>query len=232
MAEEKSWFGKVLDGIADVAPTLVGTAVNIAVPGAGSLVEKMIRQVTGSGEDVPIEEAAKKLCNDPAAMVEMRRIAADKEVKLAQIAAETARKMAAGEVTKHISDNKTEASTIESVNKTMRVEAPQHKWSGMWRPFWGFCSAVAFVIIVIGFVGAMFYAIAKTNTDFINALPMMIMAIVALFGVPGAILGVASWHRGVQKRVESGEVRVVGKGAALIEGVSQLATSLIPGTTR
>lgn len=200
----KGFLEKVVDVVAGVAPTVA----NLVMPGSGPLVHGLIRTVAGDDESVPIEESAAKVFQDPAKLVELKRIAADREVRLAEIAAG-----------KEVDLEKIDADKIESVNATMRTEAATgHPWAGAWRPFWGFCSAVAFVLSVLGIIGLGVYAVYKAKVDLLKVIPDLVMALAFLFGVPGAILGVASWHRGVKQRVEAGDAMpgIVGQIAGLV----------------
>jgi Holin of 3TMs, for gene-transfer release len=139
----------------------------------------------------------------------------DSLVKLKQIEADiTAANLEAG-----VKHHEIDAGTIDSVNETMQEETRQgHPWSGAWRPFWGFCSAVAFFIAVAGILFLIGYAIYKKDSVLLTTAPALITALAALFSVPGAILGVASWHRGQMQRIEAGEVKqplfggLLGKG--------------------
>ena len=71
--------------------------------------------------------------------------------------------------------------------------------------FWGFASALAFVglVIMVGFLAHA--AIMKGNQNAMTMIPQIISAATMLFGIPAAILGVASWHRGKEKRIIAGE---------------------------
>lgn len=115
-------FEKILDGVKAVAPV----AANLVVPGSGSLVEGLMRAVTGDGPEASIEAVAEKIAADPALMVQLQEKAIDHEAKLAEI----------------------EARKLESVNATMREEAKSEKWPQYtWRPFNGFTFPLAVLLI-------------------------------------------------------------------------------------
>jgi hypothetical protein len=90
---------------------------------------------------------------------------------------------------------------IKEVNETMREEAKSEHWmQWAWRPFIGFCTGIAFLGTVI-FVGVLCYrALFKGDGGALEHIPAIIGAFTMLFSVPGSILGVASWHRGLMKR--------------------------------
>ncbi|MEJ1436564.1 MAG: 3TM-type holin [Candidatus Sedimenticola sp. (ex Thyasira tokunagai)] len=95
---------------------------------------------------------------------------------------------------------------LQSVNQTMQAETQaKHWWSSAWRPFWGACSAVVFFLAVIGILILAGKAVTTGNQAAINMIPTLVTNLTLLFGVPGAILGVASWHRGKEKRIQAGE---------------------------
>jgi len=78
-----------------------------------------------------------------------------------------------------------ETMRIQSVNKTMQAESKSEHWmQWAWRPFIGF-------IFGITFMGVYF------------ALPLLKLASPAIpseaWMMMGAVLGVASWHRGIEK---------------------------------
>lgn len=81
-----------------------------------------------------------------------------------------------------------DSKVIESVNATMREEAKSEHWiQWCWRPSVGFC----FILIVVNNYVALPY-LKKYGLEPIDIPSEVFMAILA-------ILGVASWHRGVQK---------------------------------
>lgn len=99
-----------------------------------------------------------------------------------------------------------ETERIKSVNRTMRVESKsEDKWTRRWRPFWGFTSAVAFIFVCGLCCWLGFDAVRGKDASALKMIPDLVSAFAALFAIPGAILGVASWHRGKKQRIEAGE---------------------------
>ena len=93
-----------------------------------------------------------------------------------------------------------ETKLVESVNQTMRAEAAAEKWPQYsWRPFWGFVSAGAFFACVIYVLILMHMAIIDKQMEALRVIPDLVTSMTMLFGIPGAILGVASWWRGKAK---------------------------------
>ena len=117
-----SVFEKILTGVRAVAPV----AANLVVPGSGTLVEGLMRAVTGDGPETPIEAVAEKIAADPALMVQLQEKAMDHEARLAEI----------------------EARKLETVNATIRAESQSERWPQYsWRPFNGFTFPLAVLLI-------------------------------------------------------------------------------------
>lgn len=95
---------------------------------------------------------------------------------------------------------------LQAVNETMRAESQSRFWfSAAWRPFWGAVSAVTFAVCCVGVLLIAWQAIKSKDANAMTMIPNLVMQMTMLFGIPGAILGVASWHRGKEKRFQAGE---------------------------
>jgi len=176
----KSWLDSLLNGVKSVAPTVVGTAVNTVVPGAGGIASDFIgnimRDITGDQEDTgdaqaDMDRMAETIMGDPAMALEFKKAMMSKEVELAKLDAETTQQY--------------EAQTTERMaNEGKSEHWPQ--WA--WRPWCGFTFPLAAI-----------YAIHYGDT--INVVVFSIV-----FGTWGAILGVSAHHRGKGKREAAGGV--------------------------
>ncbi len=167
-----SVFEKIINGVKLVAPTVVNTVI----PGSGSLVEGLMRKVTGNNTN-DIEVVSKQIQTDPTLMVELQKAAIEQEKNLAEI----------------------QAKKLETVNVTMRSESKSEKWPQYsWRPFNGFTYPVAVMLI---------YFVLPLRGKPVPSVPEWIWI--------GwlSILGVATWHRGKEKRAIVGEQKT-----GLIEG--------------
>ncbi len=91
---------------------------------------------------------------------------------------------------------------LSIVNDTMRGESKSDKWwvSG-WRPFTGFIFGLSFLAVTI-FVCAITYKAASISPDPMSMIPQIIFNFTTLFAIPGGILGIASHHRGKEKRAQ------------------------------
>lgn len=95
---------------------------------------------------------------------------------------------------------------IEAVNASMQSENKSTEpWAAKWRPFWGFTSAIAFIVYIVGLVVIVGIAVYNKDVSMLKEIPSLVFAISVLFGIPASILGVASWHRGVMQRIQAGE---------------------------
>lgn len=152
---------------------------------AGVAIGKVLaNKVTGNANATPDEVLAVFDKDRATAMNEARKLELVHEQTLFRLAADAETKL------------------VESVNATMRSEAASEKWPQYsWRPFWGFASAVAFFACVIYVLILMHMAIIGKQMEALRVIPDLVTSMTMLFGIPGAILGVASWWRGKQKTV-------------------------------
>jgi hypothetical protein len=178
--------------------------------GVASTIATVVRDVFGveSNDDA---ELARAIERDPQAALKLRQIELDHRTELQRLAFQTASAHLAAETAR-----------IESVNQTMRVEAQSEKWPQYsWRPFWGFISALAFLMVCV-FVGIIaFEALKNKDPAAIAMVPQLVTSFATLFTIPGAILGITAWHRGRQKRVAAGEAPRAGLMARVAKAVGQ-----------
>ena len=163
--------------IADMAPML-GTALGGP---AGAGIGSIIAGIFGS-EDKP-EAVLEAIKADPNAAVKLQEIQSQERVRLQEIILAT------------------EASNLAQINQTMRAESKSEHWpQWSWRPFWGFVSALAFLVVCVFVCYLAYQAVFEGKNEAMVMVPQLIGSFTMLFGIPGAILGVASWHRGKAKR--------------------------------
>jgi len=97
---------------------------------------------------------------------------------------------------------------LQAINQTMQSENnAKNWWSSAWRPFWGAVSALAFLAVSILVCTLAYRAVIGGQPEAITMIPNLISSLAMLFGIPAAILGVASWHRGMERRVVAGEIK-------------------------
>jgi hypothetical protein len=176
---DNEWTWERVGKLVGKAAPALGMA--IAGPG-GAAIGGIVAAALGTANDA--EEVAAALETNPDAYIKLKEIELANIERLEQMAFDAA------------------SAAIGQVNETMRAETKSDKWwvSG-WRPFWGYVSAVGFFIQV----GAVAYLIV-TGGD--HNLISELGSLSVFWSVPLAVLGIASWHRGQEKRVAAGEVKV------------------------
>lgn len=180
--------------VVEAAPVLGGLLGGPAGGVAGTLISKALG--VPNTPDAIITE----LKNNPDALVKVKQIEAEKEVELQRLyVAAQANRLAA-----ETQQFQEETKQMESVNQTARAEAnSEHPWVFGWRPFIGYITGIAFLVVVIFICFLAYKAIVLKDPTAMTMIPQFITAMTLLFGIPGAILGVASWHRGQKQRIEA-----------------------------
>lgn len=177
--------------VADYAP-MIGRI--LPLPG-GEAIGNLIASAFGGDKSNPAK-LWQSIKNDPDALIKLKKLEQDNQRELFALSVkQQANKLAY------------QTASIEQVNMTMRTEAKSEQWwqSG-WRPFWGFTAGLAFFLQIIA-VCWLIITNPKSASLVIQALPSLVM----LWSIPGGILGVTAWHRGMEKRLKSGEVRQIFK---------------------
>ena len=108
--------------------------------------------------------------------------------------------IAIAEIEERIKISEHRKDETSSVNETIRAEVLANPESGAWRPLWGRWSCYNFfpttyiLIIILG------YATITKQFDIIANFPSIVGSIALLWGLPAAILGVASWGRSGERK--------------------------------
>jgi hypothetical protein len=171
---------KLLGFLKKVAPAVVGVAgTAVAGPGAGGALATIARSLVGGSEDLDLDDVASKIFADPATMVEMERLAIQRE---------------RNEQDAEFEKLELEKERQEIVNLTMRAELQaEDPWSRRWRPYFGFVAATAFGLQIVGVV---FIMVTGGDSDLIKEVAGMTV----IWAPAMAVLGVTSWSRGVEKK--------------------------------
>ena len=91
-----------------------------------------------------------------------------------------------------------ESGELAIVNKTMQVEdAATNAYAADWRPTWGYVSAAVFAFVAVVACGLESLAIWNKDPTALASIPQFISALLPLFGIAGAVLGINAWHGGV-----------------------------------
>ena len=196
----KGFLKKLLDGLKQVAPTLLGSAAGMVAgplgPVVGGVVANLMRKVTGAPtEDTDYEAMAAQILGSPELQLKMEALAIERErIDLERLQAEN-----------DLETSKWEAETarVMAVNETMRAEAgADDKWQKRWRPYWGFVSATAWGIIALSYavlVACIAFSVKGVEASSLTAVGGSLSNMTVFFGIAGAILGVSAWKRGDEK---------------------------------
>lgn len=169
--------------VAKYAP-LLGAA--LPIPG-GAAIGAIISSVFGTDDN---DELIKIIQTDPNAAIKLREIESNQKVALENIAMLNAQNILTADTAR-----------LSEINQTMRAESLSgDSWQRRWRPFWGFISAIAFFVQVLVISWAIIDDPATASTIIMSMTNMQ-----TFWAVPLAILGIASWHRGKEKRIIAGE---------------------------
>lgn len=163
--------------VGKAAPLLGSALAGPAGGAAGLLVASAL------GVDAQPETVREAVQADPQALSRLRRAELEHQRELSALVL------------------KAESARLSDVNATMRVEARapvERWWVSAWRPLWGALSALAWAAFVV-MAGV---ALLRGRADVLEALGALPGEV---WYVPLAILGVASWHRGKEKRIRAGE---------------------------
>jgi hypothetical protein len=195
------WLKKLLEGLKQVAPNIVGGAVGIAAGPllggvVGPVVANLMRKVTGQpAEDEDYEAMAATIMGSPELQLEIEKLAIERErIELEKLEAEN-----------DLERSKWEAETarMETVNATMRAEAgADDKWQRRWRPYWGFVSATAWGLIALSYsilVACIAFSVKGVEAAALTTVGSSLADMTVFLGVAAAILGVSAWKRGDEK---------------------------------
>jgi hypothetical protein len=102
------------------------------------------------------------------------------------------------ESTEHLEQMNTDI--VLQVNKTMQAEAGAEHWpTYTWRPFIGFTFGAAFFVVAAICCYLAVLAVSGKQPEAMGMIPTVVSSFAALFAIPAAILGVASWKRGTMQ---------------------------------
>ncbi len=174
----------IVKGISPILGTALGG------PAGGAALAAISNAVLGKRDGTEAEVAAAVAGGNPDTYLQLRRAEHDFLVKMKE---------------QDVKLEEIYSGDVVQVNQTMREEAKSEHWlQYAWRPIWGLVSAAAFFVVCC-FVGYLSYlAVSGKDPAAINMIPGLVSSFALLFGIPGAILGVASWHRGMMKREKNG----------------------------
>lgn len=171
----------------DIKNKIGGAAPVIATMFGGPMAGAVTKMIANTlGVQVTPEAIGAELERNPDALLKIKQLELDRfkvEVDLEKTGIEA------------------DSKTISDVNTTMREEGKSENWwTSAWRPFWGFTSAIAFLVVCIFVCVLAYKAIVDADADALAMIPQFLTSIAMLFAIPGGILGVTAWHRGKKQR--------------------------------
>ena len=183
-------WGKVGKGLMDAVPIIGGLLTNPL----GTIADqagKLLADKLGCEATPPAVHAA--IAADPNALVKLKEIESNERTELARINLEATQ-----------AEIKAGSKDMATVNTTMQEETKSDKWwvSG-WRPFNGFMFGITMFLVY--FFLPLVFGLIET---FAESKPDLEVPEIEYFVwlAWASVLGVASWHRGMKQRLESGEV--------------------------
>lgn len=157
---------------------------------AGRAIGALIASTIDGNADDP-DGMAQILAADPNALFKLRELESNNAVRFRDLVTQQA-----------VAELQAETTQQGNVNTTMQGESRSEHWPQYsWRPYWGFISATAFGAVCWFICELAHDAIYGRSPEALAMIPQLVGSFTMLFGVPAAILGIASWHRGVQKRL-------------------------------
>ena len=170
--------------VADASPLLGGLLGGPAGATVGAWIAKAFGTASGKPEDV-----LKALTDDAQWAFKLKQLEADHEKDILQLQLNAATE-----------ELKAATSVVLAVNETMRAEATSEHWvQYSWRPFWGFSSGIAFLIVCVFFCVLAYEAIYGGKPEAMQMIPQLVSAFTGLFSIAGAVLGISAWFRGKEK---------------------------------
>lgn len=179
-------WSDIKDVVANVAP-LLGSALGGPAGGAvGGIIAAAL------GTEASPEAVDQVIKQDPTAAIRLKEIQSQHQMELTRI------------VMQH------EMAQLESVNKTMRAEyAQEDKYVKRWRPTFGYCVAITWVLQTTGVAAAVLWATAsspETAGTIISGISSVAGAVSVQWGVALSVLGISVHNRSKDKQLLAGSV--------------------------
>lgn len=169
----------------------------LPIPG-GAAIGARLGEAIGLGKDAKPEEVLAALTGDSEALQKAKEFEMTNHKELVQL-----------QLQHDLETHKQDVEALKTVNATMQTElansANEEWYQKAWRPANGFAIATGSFVAVF-FTCILFWrAITAKDLGAISAIPQLAAAIAMILSVPGAAVGIAAWHRGVEKRLKAGE---------------------------
>lgn len=186
------------DAASTVAQYAPAVATALGGPAAGGITAGAARMVTGL---LGIENTPESLVNaleDPSKLAELKRIDNDHKLELEKLRMQAEAAQAAEETAR-----------LQAVNKTIQAEiASNDGYVRRWRPTYGYLIAITWFIQMTGFVvilGMVAYFAPGDLASVVGALGTVLSALMPLWGIALAVVGVNINKRSQDKQVAAGQ---------------------------
>jgi len=188
-------------------PTLGSFFLGPAGGMAGKGLVSIVSGALGLDKAEPLPEEIFSAFQDPEKLLKAKEIDAQYKIRIEELVLEHSKLDIEKErllVDKERLATEEAIKQISEVNATMREETKSEHWmQWSWRPYIGFITGTSFGFTAWRLCDAIMKAIGDKDIAFITQLPVIIGALVALFSVPCAILGVSALGRNKLKLAQA-----------------------------
>lgn len=172
----------IVGGLASVAPEVIGMISGDDAEEQAAQVADIAKSVTGESDP---QTAVDTIKQDP----------------------EQARKFKESLLNYRIKKEQEHTKQLTQINKTMRAEYNEGGWKSGWRPFFGYIFAVAFGMMIFGFMALFFYFATQSLEQAIRLIskaPQFVTAFTPMFSVGLMVLGINIKKRSDDKELAAG----------------------------
>lgn len=170
--------------IAEYAPEL-GAAWGGPAGAAIGTLASLVAGAFGLSPDAKPEEIMAAIEKDPQAAIKLKEIETNAKVEIHRLNVQLA-----------IQESQQETVRLQAVNATMQSESKSEHWpQWAWRPYWGFISGTAFLVVCTFICFLAYKAVVLRDSNAIGSIPIIIGAFTSLFSIAGAVLGITAWGR-------------------------------------
>lgn len=171
--------------IAAIGLPLLGAA--LPIPG-GMAIGSALASAIGASSTKP-EDILATLTSSADALAKAKQFELEQRDRLIQMA-----------YNYELEQRKADSADLATVNTTMQAEATnsasENWWQKGWRPFNGYILGVSSLVTVCGVFYLAFLALSGKDLNALNAIPTIVTSIALVLSIPGAAVGIATWHRG------------------------------------
>ena len=176
--------------LAQFAPMIAGFLGGSKASDIAAHVVGIAQAVTGSATP---ESALSAIQADPTLALQFQTKVVESKVQMDQIASDDTK----AQIT-------ADAQQVSDVNATMRAEdaasASMTPFQKNWRAFNGYVVGLGSFVAICATCYLFWKGIVQKDSNAINTIPQLAMAITMILAVPGAAVGITAWHAGQAQR--------------------------------